>query len=173
MRFENWLQFKWDLSTSTGAEVPPAPFHIEQVAKADLDVVIELVGRSLLLDPDWGNTLHAYRSQILALIERAFQIPIPLGVLLFHGKRAIGLSILDPNVASVNHLVTGPCILSEYRNRGLGSALLACSLELLRELDFPHACGVTRDKTVAGRHVYPKFHGVASPISILDVIKMP
>jgi ribosomal protein S18 acetylase RimI-like enzyme len=59
----------------------------------------------------------------------------------------------------------------EYRNRGIGSRLLHASLEALGGRGVSVASGVTRAKTVAARHVYPKFGGVAESISFSKFVE--
>jgi ribosomal protein S18 acetylase RimI-like enzyme len=53
-------------------------------------------------------------------------------------------------------------ILHEYRNRGVGSALLAASLAFIRDRDVPVVRGVTRADSTTARFVYPKFSGVSA-----------
>jgi GNAT superfamily N-acetyltransferase len=54
-------------------------------------------------------------------------------------------------------------ILHEYRNRGVGSGLLAASLILLRDRGVKKAHGVTRANSTVSRFVYPKFSSIQSP----------
>ena len=71
------------------------------------------------------------------------------------GARIIGVSVLDRAENAENHLLTGPCILHEYRSRGLASLLLRSSLDTLRTAGLKHAYGIARDKTAAARFVLP------------------
>jgi hypothetical protein len=159
MRFNHWLQYSWQLDRSSPPLAEHSSYHLRPVTKTDTKEVEEIVSRALILDPDWSNTLTKLRPYIFSQIHKALSVPVPLGTLLLHGSRIIGVSILDPHLDSENHLVSGPCILSEYRSRGLGTHLLAKSLSLLKDLDFPIARGITKDRTYAARFVYPKFEG--------------
>jgi predicted N-acetyltransferase YhbS len=57
--------------------------------------------------------------------------PVP-ALVICHGQRIIGASALSTEMDAENHLLSGPCVLMEYRNRGLGTALLYYSLKQLR-----------------------------------------
>ena len=84
----------------------------------------------------------------------SFKIP---GLVLTHGPRIIAASVLNTEVDADSHLVSGPCVLSEYCNRGLGTALLHASLLQLREAGLTKAAAITKENTAAGKFVYRKF----------------
>ena len=75
----------------------------------------------------------------------------------------IGASILIPDAAAGNHLTPGPCVLMEYRNRGLGTTLLEESLRQLRAAGLSRAAGLTKNNAPAAKFLYPKFDGVVTP----------
>jgi predicted GNAT family acetyltransferase len=75
----------------------------------------------------------------------------------------IGASALTTNPDATNHLLTGPCILMEYRNRGLATALLAESLIALREANLTVAHALTKQNSPASQFVYPKFNSTSEP----------
>jgi GNAT superfamily N-acetyltransferase len=52
----------------------------------------------------------------------------------------------------------------EYRNRGIGSRLLHASLAALAEAGVTTPFGITRDKTVASKHVFPKYGGISERV---------
>jgi GNAT superfamily N-acetyltransferase len=52
----------------------------------------------------------------------------------------------------------------EYRNRGIGSRLLYASLEALAQAGVTNPTGITRDKTVASKYVFPKFGGTSERV---------
>jgi ribosomal protein S18 acetylase RimI-like enzyme len=62
-------------------------------------------------------------------------------------------------------------ILHEYRNRGLGSALLAATLNFLRAEGLAKVRGVTRANSTPARFIYTKFgsHQVSCAIDPLQV----
>ncbi|MEO7723486.1 MAG: GNAT family N-acetyltransferase [Chthoniobacterales bacterium] len=51
----------------------------------------------------------------------------------------------------------------EYRNRGLGTALLRESLRQLRAAGLYRATGFTKGNAPAAKFLYPKFNGVLTP----------
>ena len=76
-----------------------------------------------------------------------------------HGARMIGAAVVLPNPLVEDHLVPGPCVQMEYRNRGLGTALLAAALRQLQEAGLQRAVGLARSNGPVARHLYPKFNG--------------
>ncbi len=80
-----------------------------------------------------------------------------------HGSRIIGASVLTFQRKAESHLLTGPCILVEYRNRGLATALLGESLMVLREAGVRSASGLTQAGSPTAEFLYPKFRSVCEP----------
>jgi GNAT superfamily N-acetyltransferase len=78
-------------------------------------------------------------------------------------NRVIGASVINIEIDSENHLSTGPCITSEYRNRGFGSLLLKESLLLAAKAGCRLIFGVTRTTSPAAKFVYLKYQGRPSP----------
>ncbi len=159
----SWLRFEWDL---TGLPVDSdkgiAPFVIRSAVKEEEDVVQKVAVSAFNMDTGWGDARTLISDRISKNIHRAFDRETPACVVLQHGSRIIGVSALDPS-ESDNHLTTGPCILHEYRSRGLASLLLHASLVNLREAGLKRAYGIVREKTAAARFVYPKFGGTSFP----------
>ena len=65
------------------------------------------------------------------------------------------------------NLFPGPCILMDYRNRGLSTLLLSSALHDLRDAGMTRACAGTRESSPATRFLYPKFGGHSSLIEPL------
>ena len=78
-------------------------------------------------------------------------------LVLTHGTRIIAASALNVNDDAPSHLISGPCVLSEYRSRGIGTALLHESLEHLKAAGLATAFGVSKENVPASRFIYPKF----------------
>jgi N-acetylglutamate synthase-like GNAT family acetyltransferase len=78
-----------------------------------------------------------------------------------HGNRTIGASLIKPSAEVSNHLLSGPCISSEYRNRGFGSLLLKESLLVVAKHGVSKVFGITRSGSPAAKFVYPKFGGTS------------
>jgi len=65
--------------------------------------------------------------------------------------------VLNTDVEADSNLVSGPCVLSEYCNRGLGTALLHATLVQFREAGLERVVAITKENTTACKFVYPKF----------------
>lgn len=160
----SWLRFEWDLAqlpADAGKSLPP--FVLRPADKADEEVVKKVAISAFSMDTGWGDVRTAISEKMSAHIASAFDKEPPACVVLQHGARIIGVSVLDRSENADNHLLTGPCILHEYRSRGLASLLLKASLDTLRTAGLKHAYGIARDKTAAARFVYPKFGSKSEP----------
>jgi GNAT superfamily N-acetyltransferase len=78
-----------------------------------------------------------------------------------HGNRTIGASLFKPSPETSNHLLSGPFISSEYRNRGFGSLLLKESLLVVAKQGASQVFGITRSTSPAAKFVYTKFGGTS------------
>lgn len=159
----DWQRFHWyldeRLDSALSAELSPFVFR---PATADEGATAwRVVVSSLMMERAWTGA----NSEIAADVERrcdaAFDSVEPGCVVVQHGSRVIGASVLDFAEDAPFHLVTGPCILHEYRSRGLGTALLADSLRFLRAHGLRRATGLARVNSTVARFVYPKFGGEA------------
>jgi GNAT superfamily N-acetyltransferase len=155
-----WLRFEWDLK-KIPADDPkaPSPFILSRAKKDDHDAVQKVATNAFSMDTGWSDIQKIFAETILRNVRAGFQKNPPDCVIVQHGSRIIGASIVNPGVVAENHLTTGPCVLHEYRGRGLGTVLLNASLAALRDAGLARVYGVARDKTAAARFVYPKFGG--------------
>lgn len=160
----SWLRFEWNTEhlPSNGGEVPH-PFIVRVADKADEDVVQKVVASALSLENGWSDVASTLNEPLRKKIEECFESDRPRGVVLQHGNRIIGASVLDCSSEADNHLITGPCILNEYRSRGFGSLMLYHSLALLRETGISTVYGVARSGSPLARFVYIKFGAVSGP----------
>ena len=94
------------------------------------------------LDSAWSDTLNLFRDR-LENADRsiAFERESVPALVITHGQRIIAASVLNTEVDADSHLVSGPCVLSEYCNRGLGSALLRKTLKQLRDAGLDAGAG--------------------------------
>lgn len=159
-----WLRFEWDLDKvpTEGGEVA-APFLLRPAKKEELDAVLNVMASAFSMDTGWGDIKDAMAERLRKLAQPAFDRETPSCLVLRHGSRIIGASLLNDDPEAENHLSSGPCILHEYRSRGYGTVLLIASLDALRKAGCKKARGATREKTAAARFVYPKFGGESSP----------
>lgn len=159
MKAVNWVCYSWNLANfaSVCPEVVP-PYAVRRAALEDLSMVKTIVLSSFTLDSEWNPFLREVRPRIEALLASAFdEKSEPLCLVVAHGSRIIGASLLSADREAANHLLTGPCISMEYRNRGLATVLLAQSLLALREAGLQEARGVTKQGSTASHFIYTKF----------------
>lgn len=161
----DWQRFHWDLDKTLDASRPQMPPFIFRSADAgDLGSVLKVVSSALLMERAWTSSATDFSRDLEKRCEGAFDGASPACVVVQHGSRIIGASVLSLSPEAEFHLITGPCILHEYRSRGFGSALLQQSLERLRDEGVRRAVALARVNSTAARFVYPKFGGVAEPL---------
>jgi ribosomal protein S18 acetylase RimI-like enzyme len=161
----DWQHFHWDLDKTLDALRPVMPPFIFRPAEAgDLDAVLKVVSSALLMERAWTGPATEFSRDLEKRCEQAFEGESPACMVVQHGARVIGASVLNAAEDAGFHLITGPCILHEYRSRGFGSALLQQSLERLHKEGLRRATALVRVNSTAARFVYPKFGGVADPI---------
>lgn len=160
----SWICFEWKTGSLPNDGVSFEPLAIRAAEKSEQESVAKAIKSAFSMDSVWGDVSRPLAEKIAVDIEAAFLLPEPSCVVLAHGSRVIGASVLDGNPDSTNHLSSGPCILHEYRNRGLASGLLAASLAFLQKKEISVARGLTRANSITARFIYPKFGGVSHPI---------
>ncbi len=137
-------------------------YHIRVATQDDETSVRSVISSAFSLDMNWSDTVKSLREHFEAQIDRVFTEKEVPCVVISHGSRIIGASALELTKEAENHLLSGPCILSEYRNRGLGTTVLHRSLELLRDAGLEKAHGVTKSNVPAAKFIYPKFNSVST-----------
>jgi ribosomal protein S18 acetylase RimI-like enzyme len=163
----DWQKFHWDLEESLDATHPAlAPFVFRTAEPNELAVVLKVVSSALLMERAWTAKGAPFTQDLEERCEKAFDAKPPACVVVQHGSRVIGASVLDAGAEAEFHLVTGPCILHEYRCRGLGAALLHQSLVRLHADGLRVARALARVNSTAARFIYPKFGGVAEPLEV-------
>ncbi len=157
-----WMQFMWNLEflPDTFSKLPQ-PLALRHASRSDLAGIQEVVRLSFSFDVAWSGSYRYWQDNLSKRIARAISRSTVPGLVIAHGSRIIATSVLDTDGDSEHHLVTGPCVLMEYRNRGIGSHLLHASLITLRESGLPVARGYCREASPTAKFVYKKF-GAAS-----------
>lgn len=164
MKLLSWLRFAWDLKTLDATPVPLASHYaIRRAMRNEQEIVRKTIFSAFSLDSDWSDSLNRVWGQIDEGISGAFEGKETRCLVLTHGTRIIGASTLSTNSSDPLQLLSGPCILVEYRNRGLGTALLAASLRFLADAGLDTAIARTKKTVPAAKFVYPKFGGKAEP----------
>jgi len=158
------MRFTWDLTKLPEAPASPGAAHqIRPVLREEAATARHVILSSLALDTSWNDILKTMQASLEAKLDSIFDAKEPQCVVITHGSRIIGASAYDIVPESENHLVSGPCISNEYRNRGLGVALLYGTLSTLKESGLAKAHGLTRLNVAASRFVYPKFGSTSTP----------
>lgn len=167
----SWLCFEWRTDNLPDFDSLVAPLVIRPAEKSDEEGVAKVLKSAFAVDSGWGDVNRAVEALLTAATERVFSDANPHCLVVLHGNRIIGASLIDTDSGAENHLLSGPCILHEYRNRGLASALLAASLGYLAKTDIKTARGFTRANSITARFIYSKFGGTSRPFDG-DPLKM-
>lgn len=157
----SWVRFEWDLSKGAISVPSVPPLSMSIAAGADRETAQKVVLTAFELDAAWGDVMRLLEEGMKRHIRSVFEQDEPPCIVAKHGSRIIGASLLSLDPAAENHLLSGPMILHEYRNRGVGSGLLAASLEHLRTRGVALVRGITRANSVVERFIYPKYSGVS------------
>ena len=153
-----WTRFTWNLAT-----LPPTTgtldgrYVIRAATREDEPVVSSLIQRAFSMDSEWSDQFVIFRDRLQLQLHQSFdREPVP-AVVIHHGSRIVAASVLSSEVEADSNLLSGPCVLAEYCNRGLGSALLHESLVQLAQGGLARAHAISKDHTLASRFVYSKF----------------
>lgn len=159
-----WLRFTWQLDKVPAFPSGSLKEEIRPAKREEGEDVLGVLLLSLSMDSSWNDSLAKVENYLRASVARLFNEEVPMCFVIQKGNRLVAASLLDPEPASGIHLVSGPAVLSEYRNRGLGTNLLSHSLSALAGKGLVSATGITRTNTTAALHVYPKFGGVCESV---------
>ena len=165
MKLVEWVRFSWDLDKLPGmAGTLPSHYSFTPATLADEKELRLVIRRCFAHDTSWGAVFHEIDGMIDGWFADGLDPDKPgICLALRHGVRMIGATILLPDPTRENHLAPGPCIVMEYRNRGLGTALLGESLRRLREVGLTRAIAVAKSNGPVAKFLYPKFSGVLIP----------
>jgi GNAT superfamily N-acetyltransferase len=159
-------KFRWNL-TALPADVAaiPKPFTLRTAGDQEIEDALRVIESSYDLDPEWSGCDKHVEQNVIPGARKALA---GAGECLFilHGNRVIAASVINPEPAEGEvHLVSGPCVLNEYRNRGIGGSLLGATLEALRTRGLSEALGRTRPNGPSAKFLCGKFGGqqVAAP----------
>jgi GNAT superfamily N-acetyltransferase len=158
-----WNLFHWKTSKLHHPPQLEEPFSVRPASIHEKEMVTQVALLSLKMNTEWHDATIIATRAIHESKKRAFMdADVTSCLVIAHGQRIIGVSMLDLRPEAPSHLLSGPWVLTEYRNRGFGSALLYASLEQLAKHDLAEVCGITRGNTTSSRFVYPKFGGIMS-----------
>lgn len=145
----------------------PGPYTLRPAGEQEMEDALRVVAASYNLDPEWSGCAKYIDDVVLPGVKGVFEGEATC-LFLLHGNRVIAASAYDPEPANGIHLVSGPCVFIEYRNRGIGGALLQATLEALRSRGVTEAAGQARPGTPSAKFLCTKFGGqlVAPPAQI-------
>lgn len=159
-----WVRFTWQTALVPDFLPQVSSDVIRPATKQESQKVIEVILNSLSMDSAWNGSFVMVEQYLKDSVSRLFNQDEPLCFVIPKGNRFIAASLIDPVADASSQLLSGPVVLAEYRNRGLGSQLLHASLVALRDRGLPSVSGVTRASTIGARHVYAKFGGIGESI---------
>lgn len=166
MILPTWIRFQWKTTT---LPLPPefdSRLTIRNATAAEQNLVLKVALLALAMNTDWHDATNEVQELMETGIKKSFSSEKePPCLVATHGSRIIGTSLLALHSEATNHLVSGPWVLAEYRNRGLGTALLWNSLDRLAKAGITSAFGMTRKNSMAAKFVYPKFGGTLEDLS--------
>jgi predicted GNAT family acetyltransferase len=123
----------------------------------------DLVDRAFKFEQQWSGSFSKIAAPLHERIQQAFRSQINAAISLMHGSRIIAASCLCTDPDAAFHFISGPCVLPEYRSRGLGTALLIESLITLKASEVHVARAISKEGTIATKFVYRKLNSVAEP----------
>lgn len=164
MKLVRWVRFAWELKNlpEEGFSLE-SHYRIRRATRDEAHTVRDALVSAFALDTDWNDMLHVLKDFFGAQIEEVFSERDVPCLVLTRGYRVVGASVLSFSPAEENHLISGPAIVNEYRNRGLGTALLHASLVALRDGGLERAFGVTKLNVPTAKFLYTKFNSIHAP----------
>jgi predicted N-acetyltransferase YhbS len=164
MKLVRWKRFTWDLTRLEPEHEPPLPsyYTVRAAARDEEKAVRNVIFTAFGLDSAWGDSFKQVRGFIESQLTSSFLHRAVPCLVITHGVRIIAASALNTNEDAPSHLISGPCVLAEYRNRGLGTALLHESLLHLKTAGLDRCNGVCKENVSASKFVYPKFGSTTS-----------
>jgi len=171
MKLVRWRRFTWELSTLPPVTATfPDHYHLRAATREEEKAVHRVIFTAFSLDTSWSDALQIFRESLEAQLEAAFAHELVPALVICHGQRIIAASALTAVADAESHLLSGPCVLMEYRNRGLGTALLHYSLKQLQNNGLERACGISKENVVASKFIYRKFGSVSEPCTFEPVL---
>jgi len=158
MKIVRWKRYAWDLNKLPAFESRlTSAFNIRSASRDEETTVHQVIFTAFGLDSAWGDSIRFVREFIEAQISSSFAHRAVPCLVVTHGTRIIAASALNVSEDAPSHLISGPCVLSEYRSRGIGTTLLYESLEHLKNAGLRVGHGVCKENVPAARFIYPKF----------------
>jgi GNAT superfamily N-acetyltransferase len=159
---KSWLRFEWALAAVPEVSGNPhPPMALCPPQPGEESEVLSVMGKAVALDSSLGDAGRSLQVFFTELAPRMWKNKNRQMLAIYHGERMIGASVFLPEADAPYQLLSGPCVLSEYGGRGLGTWLLQETLWRLREAGLTTAAGVCKEHGTLAKYVYPKFGGVS------------
>lgn len=167
------MQFSWDLKRlpEEGPTHAVRSVELRRGAEADAGATWTFLERAFATDLAWGMALSGRLKQLRDVVYEGIGDKNVEFWLVEHGKKIIAASGLLVDRGAPVQLVTGVCVMEEYRCRGLGTWLLHHSLKRAHEAGLETAAVVTRSNTHAARYLYRKMGSTSAPVEAYPEIK--
>lgn len=171
MKLVRWTRFTWDLG-----KLPPLAnaldkrYTLRAASREEEPIVHRVIASAFSLDSDWGDNYSTFRDRLQMQLRLSFERESVPALVILHGQRIICASGLTTEVEADSHLLSGPCVLIEYRNRGFGTALLHASLTHLAQSGISLGYGVSKESAPASKFIYPKFGSTRAPCAFETAI---
>jgi N-acetylglutamate synthase-like GNAT family acetyltransferase len=168
-----WIRFSWDLK-KLPAEAPPHEVKSVELRKAEPDdahAVWTFLERAFATEQAWGMTLKERMKHLKDAVFQGIEEKNVEYWLLEHGKKIVAGTGLLLDAGAPMQLISGICVMEEYRCRGLGTWLLHAGLKRMADAGLASAAVVTRSNTHAARYLYPKFAATSAPVEAFPEIK--
>jgi predicted GNAT family acetyltransferase len=166
MKSIGWSRFSWEAKDlpETSRYIITETYSLRTANRQEKTLVHQVINSCFAQESCWNDVASKLMPRMQQEVEDRFTHHHEGDCLVItHGNRVIAASVVDPSRSSDNHLITGPCITVEYRNRGFGALLLKESLLLAAQGGAEVLFGVTRTTSPAARFVYPKYGGISVP----------
>ncbi|MEM9400758.1 MAG: GNAT family N-acetyltransferase [Verrucomicrobiota bacterium] len=154
----SWIKFSWNLK-NLSEDIPPSDKNLKITIgkKEDKENILKNLESSYRMEHAWSIGIADRLVELRRIVDEGIDHKKVDFLLIHDGPRMIGTSALYVNSKSDRQLLTGICVLDEYRCRGAGSFLLYHSLKHLVSRGLETASVVTRKNTAAAKFLYPKF----------------
>jgi len=169
MKSIGWSRFSWEAKDlpETSRYIITETYSLRTASRQERALLHQVISSCFAQESCWNDVASKLMPRLQQEVEDKFVHHREGDCLVItHGNRVIAASVVDTSPSSDNHLITGPCITAEYRNRGFGALLLKESLLVAAQGGAEVLFGITRTNSPAARFVYPKYGGVSIPSEV-------
>ena len=168
MKLVRWRRFIWDVSKlPTHKSALPNHYKLRAAERDELRTIRNVIFSAFSLDTSWSDTFITFRDMLDQQLELAFNKEAVPALVITHGQRIIAASALNTEIDAETNLISCPCVLVEYRNRGLGSSLLHASLTQFQKAGLTRSTGICKETAPTSKFVYPKFGSTNEPYNFI------